>query len=426
MRNYRSPWFWIAAFVFLCVQTCLAQAPRDAGAFVFPGGAFPILPWELPPHADALFSDPNHGLASVVDCGFTVEAFVRPQHIAQCETLKMKAIFAAEDFPIPWRTLSDQQIADTVKKLVGEAGSSNAVIGYFLADEPGLQDFPALGKAVAAVKKFAPGKLAYINLFPDYATIGAPDLSQLGTANYTEYLERFVSEVKPQFISYDNYRIEGSNDQTDPALTADYYTNLLEIRRVAQKHKLPFWNIVSSNQIVPEFTPPSPANFLLQAYTTLAAGAQGLTWYTYYSNGYAHAPVDKSGSRTSTWSYLNLVNDQVKTLGPVMRPLTSTGVYFSSPPLAPSLPKLPGRWVSKITCAQPLMIGEFAGPSDQKYAMIVNLSLRESAHVTFDLSAEIRRGDIRQISPVDAALTPLEAANALWLAAGQGALLKLP
>ena len=53
---------------------------------------------------------------------------------------------------------------------------------------------PALAKAVAAVKRFAPGKLAYINLYPNYATIGAPNLSQLGTDSYADYLERFIAE----------------------------------------------------------------------------------------------------------------------------------------------------------------------------------------------------------------------------------------
>src|SRR6185437_1874987 len=100
-----------------------------------------------------------------------------------------------------------------------------------LADEPGEPDFEALGKAVAAVKKLAPGKLAYINLFPDYATLGAPDLSQLGTGSYTDYLERFVSEVKPQLISYDNYRIQFSLDQARPETAASHYANLLEVRR---------------------------------------------------------------------------------------------------------------------------------------------------------------------------------------------------
>ena len=90
-----------------------------------------------------------------------------------------------------------------------------------------MPDFPALDKAVAAVRTFAPGKLAYINLFPDYATLGAPDLSQLGAATYTEYLEQYVAQVHPQFISYDNYRIQYSLDQAKPQIAASYYKNLL-------------------------------------------------------------------------------------------------------------------------------------------------------------------------------------------------------
>src|ERR1700722_8773820 len=106
-------------------------------------------------------------------------------------------------------------------------------------DELGAGDFPALAKAVAAVKKYAPGKLAYINLFPDYATLGARDASQLEAASYTEYLERFVNEVHPQMISYDNYKVQFGNDLKNGAETADYYHNLLEVRRVAREHHLP-------------------------------------------------------------------------------------------------------------------------------------------------------------------------------------------
>src|SRR5439155_15502413 len=144
--------------------------------------------------------------------------------------------------------------------------------------------------------------------------------------------------------------------------------NLLEVRRVAMKHGLPFWNIASSNQIRPPTPPPSPANLLHQAYTTLAAGASGLTWYTYYAGGYHYAPVEKNGSRTATWSYLKMVNDQVKTLGPTMRRLRSTGVYFTLPPPAPGLATLPGEIIESITSPTPVMVGEFVDPAGAKYA----------------------------------------------------------
>jgi hypothetical protein len=55
---------------------------------------------------------------------------------------------------------------------------------------PGLRPFAKLAKTVAAVKKYAPGKLAHMNLCPNYATLGAPEISQLGAAANREYLER--------------------------------------------------------------------------------------------------------------------------------------------------------------------------------------------------------------------------------------------
>ena len=118
---------------------------------------------------------------------------------------------------------------------------------------------------------------------------------------------------------------------------------LLSVRQAALKHDLPFWNIVSSNQIRKATTIPSPANMALQAYTTLAAGGRGLSWYTYYQGSYAYSPIDGEGNRTDTWRYLQVINRQVRTLGPIMNRLNSTGVFFSPPAPAASLPLLPGR-----------------------------------------------------------------------------------
>jgi hypothetical protein len=324
--------------------------------------------------------------------------------------------------------------------MVERAGNSKAVVGYFLTDEPGTPAFPTLAKAVAAVKKYAPGRLAYINLYPGYATIGAPDTSQLGTDSFTNYLERFVTEVKPQFISYDNYMVQYADDAQNPQNMARYYGDLLEVRRVAMKHGLPFWNIVSSNQIRPFTTVPSPANLMFQAYTTLAAGGRGVSWYTYYGGtagkrGYAYAPIDEHDNRTPTWEYLRMVNRQVRTIGSMMNRLQSTGVYFTSPPpvASPGLPRLPGRLIKDVQskasprgvsdARPPLMIGEFAGDDRADYVMIVNLSLERSTNIVLHTQKEY--ANRQAVSPEDARLVPLDEKNGLWLVAGQGALIKL-
>jgi hypothetical protein len=317
--------------------------------------------------------------------------------------------------------------------MVEKAAGSKAVIGYTIMDEPGAAAFPKLARAVAAVKKYAPGKLAHINLYPNYATLGAPDTSQLGTATYTEYLERFVTEVKPQFLCYDNYMVGYSDDFQDTARGALYYANLLEVRRVAQKYGLPFWNVACCNRIRQATTVPSAANLALQAYTTLAAGGRGLTWFRYHQGVYAYAPVDNAGHKTETWQYLRVVNRQVRTLGPILNRLRSTGVYFTSPPPDRALPLLPGRVVKRVQstssprglskAAPPIMVGEFTDEGGTDYVLLVNLSLERSANIKFDTA---KRYETRQtFSAEDGRLSPLDGRNGHWLTAGQGVLIKL-
>lgn len=398
----------------------------DPSAFAVDENFFPITAWEIPFRKHDLMQTPGIGVDSMKECNFTVAAFVTADQLPMCEKLGMRAIVGPRGDSIRnWRTLSDEQIVAKVKALVEPSKHSPAVIGYFLMDEPGVRDFPAMGKAVAAVKELAPGKLAYINLLPNYATIGAPNLSQLGTKDYEEYLERYVAEVRPQFISWDNYQVLMSNELQDAKRADSYFNNLLQVRRIALSHSIPFWQIVSSNQIRPHTPVPSPANFALQAYTTLASGARGLTWFTYYVSRYHYAPIDDQNHRTATWSYLKSVNEQVKTLGPIMNRLKNTGLYFTDAPATTrpsSRPTLPGKVIQSIDSATALMIGEFEDGSGTPYAMIVNLSLEKSSKIT--IHAQSAANEMTIISPTDGSRSTTQPSNGLWLPAGQGALIQ--
>jgi hypothetical protein len=388
---------------------------------------FPILPWNSftrkPPTAKG-----TNGLESVAACNFNLAPFVSLKELPLCRKLGLGAIVYSEtEFPslksFRGRADAGPEIDEWIRGMVKASGSNRALKGFFIMDEPGVKDFPMLARAVAAVKKFAPGKLAYINLFPDYATIGAPDKSQLGTSNYTEYLERFVNEVKPQMLSYDNYMVQISRDLKEPKLAASYYRNLLEVRRVALKYNLPYLNIVSANQIRPFTTIPSPANLAFQAYTTLAAGYRGVSWYTYYEGGYHYGPIDSIGRRSLTWEYLRIINRQVTALAPVMSRLRSTGVFFTQPAPVMDLPLLPGEIVESLTSSEPMMIGEFKNLPGEIYAMIVNLSLERSAK--FMLKTKNQNQRIEIVSAVDGSLLPYDTKEGLWLVAGSGALLKI-
>ena len=386
------------------------------------------------------------GLESMKECHFTVADVSDSQDYALCEKLGL-AVIVTETPHLTgpeWEKLSDAEIDKKVRRMIEKGGKSKAIIGYQLCDEPSATAFPALGKAVAAVKKYAPGKFAYINLYPNYATLWTMDKvkSQLGTRTYMEYLERFVSEVKPQLISYDNYMVQFSMDLEKAPQAAKYYTNLMAVREVALKNDLPFYNIVSSNQIRPHTTIPSPANLSFQAYTTLAAGARGVKWYTYHGNAYDYNPLDKRGNKTLTWRYLEEVNRQVSILGPVMSKFRSAGVYFTSPAPDESLPVLPGKWVRNVETTSPMMVGEFVSDDGTNYVMIVNLSLDKSAK--FILETKIPHEKMWIVSAAEEGqlieaddqneffLTghgkerkPGNEKRGIWLTAGQGVLVKL-
>lgn len=436
MRQMLTLWLLMCALGFAAPCGLVGQEPSPPEALDYSRDLFPILPWDVLHGWKAPFRDPKHGLESIDACNFTLAGFVTPRDLPLCEQLGLAAIMAPTKGDEPWfgkwREMTDDEIDQTVKQMVEAAGDSPAVLGYFLMDEPGAPAFPALAKATAAVKKYAPGKLAYINLFPSYATVGAPDQSQLGTPSFTEYLERFVQEVRPQILSYDNYMVQYSDDLANAQRAAVYYADLLEVRRVAQEHGLPFWNIVSCNQIRPETTVPSPANLAFQAYTTLAAGGRGVSWYKYYADGYAYAPIDSAGEKTLTWQYLRAVNHQLRVLGPLMNRLTSTGVFFTSPPPVAQLPLLPGTVVlgARSTVSPrglsdiqpPLMVGEFQDAEGQDWAMVVNLSLEHSCQVRLTTSRSYEK--IEAVSAEDGRFVPWDEERGPWLLAGHGVLVR--
>jgi hypothetical protein len=418
-----------------------AAPSGQAGLQPFPSAPdfFPIVAWDRQDAWKKFDASAETSLRDAADCHFNVIGFVRPEDLPVCKRLGLAAIVApsgaggGSTWFRDWKTLTDEAIDRGVRSMVEQAAGNEAVLGYTIMDEPGTSAFPKLARAVAALNRHAPGKLAHINLYPNYATLGAPDRSQLGAATYTEYLERFAAEVRPQFLCYDNYMVTYSDDFQDAAKAALYVTNLLEVRRVAHKHGLPFWNVACCNQVRPFTTVPSPANLAVQAYTTLAAGGRGLTWFKYQQGAYGYAPIDNSGRKTETWRYLQLVNRQVRTLGPVLNRLRSTGVYFTAPALDKSLPPLPGRVVTGVratssarglTAAAPrVMVGEFTDEAGADYVMLVNLSLERSANIQFET---VKAYTARQVvSAEDGRLSPLDGQRGHWLTAGQGMLIRL-
>ncbi len=129
--------------------------------------------------------------------------------------------------------------------------------------------------------------------------------------------------------------------------------------------------------------------------------------------GFAHA-----------WSYLSEVNRKVAVLAPILSRLTSSGIYFTAPASAQGLPLLPGKIIEHVTSTAPVIVGEFSGPAGPAYAMLVNLSLQQSAKLT--IKTRVAGQPVRRISATDGHLHAFGPdKECVWLPAGQGVLLRV-
>src|SRR4051794_31167824 len=100
------------ALMALLTTACFAAEPDDS--------FFPITPWEVPWNKGTLLDDTVNGIGSMGECGYTVACFPVAKHLDDVTKANIRAIIALPGGPVKWHTLSDQQIADKVKALVGD------------------------------------------------------------------------------------------------------------------------------------------------------------------------------------------------------------------------------------------------------------------------------------------------------------------
>jgi len=383
---------------------------------------FAVFPWN-PQRGWGGTEQHEQGLESIAACNFTIGGFIQTEDLPACEATGMSALYYDPVFchraQPAWNSLSQAEIDEVIRGWMANGGDSPSVYGFYIYDEPGATAFPGLARAVDAVRRLAPNKLAYINLFPNYATMGGED-SQLQTETYEEHLERFVQEVRPQVLSWDNYMPQYSDDGRDVAQMTLYYTNLVQMRAVAQRHGLPYWQTVSPSRIFPRSAVPTPANLAFQAWTSLAAGCSSVAWYCYYDHGMRFSPVDDQERRNLTWYWLAEVNRQLALVGPLLKAMRSTGLYFITTNLTEPVPAPPEPLASAVSAEQPLMLGTFKDADGACCCVVVNLDLDRTAKVTLAFPRPVQ-----ELSLTGAGWMERDENEPLCLAPGQGGVLRV-
>lgn len=295
--------------------------------------------------------------------------------------------------------------------------------GYSVVDEPNASQFPALRKTVDALRQSRPGKLAYINLFPNYASP-----AQLGSKTYDEHVARFVSEVRPDVLSMDHYPIF----KPDADGRENYCRNLEVMRRDSLGADIPFWNFFNTMPYGPH-TDPTEAQLRWQIFTSLAYGAKGVMYFCYWTPRGDEFPkggaiLTADGRHTRHYDEAKRINAGLKQLGPTLMKLTSTSVHRVKP-TSPPANALQGSPLRSISDGD-YLIGVFRHADGRRAVLVNNYQFAYSAWPTVEFDTELSK--VLEVSPKTGRAEPVIDDSPdlpglqLSLDAGEGRLFLLP
>jgi hypothetical protein len=277
------------------------------------------------------------------------------------------------------RTVPDWQ--DQIARAVADYKDRPGFGGYFLADEPSAPQFADLGAIAARIRELDPGAFIYVNILADYIPRG------WGTATYREYVEQFVTTVRPSILSYDYYTFLEHEDRPT------FFSNLALIRDVAQEHHLPFMLIFLAMPHGP-YRDPTAAELSWQALHALAYGASGISYFAYWT------PVDvefqdvmhfrhgliENGRTTDRHREATILDTAVRAIAYELE-----GFHLVSAESAPFAPIVSLRG-SDVTVAL------FGNDTGVRKILLVNRSYHHEATIAFrrsDPRVRIERFDVR-------------------------------
>ena len=381
-----------------------AQAPEEMR---LEAKQFAILPWGSTVGDEEVLRD-------IWACGFNLAGFVHPKDVGLVEKVGLQCFVSDPEMSrsIHMRNLSDAEVSQQASESVAPFRNNKAVYGFYLMDEPNSSVFPGLGKWAAGLREADPQTVPYINLFPNYASP-----AQLGEQTYEEYLDAFVETTKPDFISYDHYAL-----MDDGSLRHGYFQNLEAVRSAALRHDLPFWNIFLGNAHF-RYAEPSAGGLHFQAYTTLAYGGRGISYFTYFApkiGNYRSAPVDQFSNKTPTWDLVRNVNLQIHKLGPTYIQLRSVNVFHHSE-VPDGCQGIETSHFLEDLSGGTFVVGEFENPEGRGFVMVVNKDFHNSTAFALKFKEP---GSVSFISPYTGTSSPWRGENN-WLAPGQGMLLNV-
>lgn len=279
-------------------------------------------------------------------------------------------------------------------------------IGFYVWDEPTMEQFENTAKMKQAFQKLAPQKLAFSCIYPSY---GKYDWA---SGRYPIYVDTYLKTVDPPVLSMDYYPYTDENSQL---VGSSLWQDLGYLRKKSLETSKPFWFYFQAvgdlQNKTPEFMTVEKTKG--QMYAALCYGVKGLSYYTSYG-----ALVTESGEKSENYDALTAVNMRVKAMGNFLLNKTSQAIYQTGLGLRQEnvyyLDHLADADFTVDTSGT-LLIGLFTDAKNQ-YMLIVNLQVNDTrpttGSITFPQSikaTDFDTGQTQQTSTLSLTIEPAEA-----------------
>ncbi|TDW14202.1 hypothetical protein [Kribbella kalugense] len=243
-------------------------------------------------------------------------------------------------------------------------GPYSSLAGFNFYDEPGAGWFATLAKALAISRELAPQLLPYINLLP---------------SDDPSYYRNFVDVVKPSLISFDRYPLLAAGQED-----ANYFHNWAIVRDAALHGDIPSWVYIQT-LAYNNHREPTAAELLWQINISLAYGAKGIQYFTYWTpeaargEGFGPALITVDGKRTPRYDAAKQINTTwLHQVGRELKPLVSESVVHANETPLPNgaVGFTPTNLVSGIS-GNSVVVGTFRSrdaASGDRWVLVANRS----------------------------------------------------
>lgn len=288
---------------------------------------------------------------------------------------------------------------DTVRRVRDEyAAYSPAFKGFRLADEPSPVHYPRYRMIADVLAQAGPTDLTHVNLVPLYDARRGPV--------YVDFLNRYLDQFAPTFVSFDHYPLLDTNKVRDT-----YFLNWSLIRAAGLRANLPTWTYIQSVDHW-NLKRPTKEELQWQMSMSLAYGCKGVQYFTYWTPvgrpdfEFGMALIDKTTLKPSPlYRFAQEINTHwLRPYGRELKHLASESVVHGneSPPPLGAIPFSTSPQLRSVS-GDPVVLGQFRTTGDddgRRWLFVANRWYTPGDNATATVTVQPGIGLVEEYTPV--------------------------